>query len=47
MEPFAARAGKLEWGVHSMAVDHDVMITHPDELAKSSFKSPGNNVEDS
>jgi len=34
MEPFAARASKLGWGVHSMAVGHDVMIMHPDELAK-------------
>ena len=35
MEPFAARASKLGWGVHSMAVGHDVMITHPEELAKT------------
>jgi pimeloyl-ACP methyl ester carboxylesterase len=35
MEPFAARASKLGWGVHSMAVGHDVMISHPDELAKT------------
>jgi pimeloyl-ACP methyl ester carboxylesterase len=34
MEPFAARARKFGWDVHSMDVGHDVMITHPDELAK-------------
>ena len=34
MEPFAARARKLGWRVHSMAVGHDVMITHPDKLAE-------------
>jgi pimeloyl-ACP methyl ester carboxylesterase len=34
MEPFAARARKLGWEVHSMDVGHDVMITHPDKLAK-------------
>ncbi|CAN5312844.1 alpha/beta fold hydrolase [soil metagenome] len=34
MEPFAARARKLEWNVHTMASGHDVMITHPNELAK-------------
>jgi hypothetical protein len=34
MEPFAARARKLGWGVHSMAVGHDVMITHPNKLAE-------------
>ena len=34
MEPFAARARKLGWNVHIMAASHDVMITHPDELAE-------------
>jgi hypothetical protein len=34
MEPFAARARKLEWNVHTMAAGHDVMITHPNELAE-------------
>lgn len=33
-EPFAARARKLGWNVHTMAVGHDVMITHPNELAE-------------
>jgi pimeloyl-ACP methyl ester carboxylesterase len=34
MEPFAARARKLEWNVHTMAAGHDVMITHPKELVE-------------
>ena len=34
MEPFAVRARKLEWNVHTMAWNHDVMITHPNELAE-------------
>ena len=34
MEPFAARARKLKWNVHTMATGHDVMITHPKELAE-------------
>lgn len=34
MEPFAARARKLDWNVHTMAAGHDVMITHPNELAE-------------
>ena len=34
MEPFAARARKLKWNVHTMAAGHDVMITHPNELAE-------------
>jgi hypothetical protein len=34
MEPFAARARELGWNVHSMARCHDVMITHPNELAE-------------
>ena len=35
LEPFAARASKIGWGVYSMAGGHDVMITRPDELAKT------------
>jgi pimeloyl-ACP methyl ester carboxylesterase len=34
MEPFAARARKLGWNVHTMAVGHEVMITHPNKLAE-------------
>jgi pimeloyl-ACP methyl ester carboxylesterase len=34
MEPFAARARKLGWNVHTMAVVHDVMITQPNKLAE-------------
>jgi hypothetical protein len=34
MEPFAERARKLKWNVYTMAVGHDVMITHPNELAE-------------
>jgi hypothetical protein len=34
MEPFAARARKLGWNVHTMAAGHDVMITHPNELTE-------------
>jgi pimeloyl-ACP methyl ester carboxylesterase len=34
MEPFAARARKLKWNVHTMARCHDVMITDPNELAE-------------
>jgi hypothetical protein len=34
MEPFAARARKLIWNVYIMAAGHDVMITHPNELAE-------------
>jgi hypothetical protein len=44
MEPYAARARKLGWSVHSMTVGHDVMITNPDMLAKVLFKSPRVNV---
>jgi len=33
MEPFAVRARKLGWNVQTMAAGHDVMITHPNELA--------------
>jgi hypothetical protein len=32
-EPFAARARKLGWNVYTMATGHDVMLTHPKELA--------------
>lgn len=32
-EPFAARARTLGWNVHTMATGHDVMLTHPKELA--------------
>ena len=38
MEPFVARAKKLGWGVNTMAVGHDVMITHPNELAEVLLK---------
>jgi pimeloyl-ACP methyl ester carboxylesterase len=34
MEPFAARARKLGWNVHAIAEGHEVMITHPKELAE-------------
>jgi pimeloyl-ACP methyl ester carboxylesterase len=34
MEPFARRARKLNWNVHTMTTGHDVMITHPNELAE-------------
>jgi hypothetical protein len=36
MSPFAARARKLEWNVHTLAAmgRHDVMITYPKELAE-------------
>jgi hypothetical protein len=34
MEPFAARARKLKWEVYAMELGHDVMITHPKELAE-------------
>jgi pimeloyl-ACP methyl ester carboxylesterase len=34
MEPFAVRARKLKWNVHTMAAGHDVMITHPNELVE-------------
>ena len=34
MEPFAARARELKWNVHTITVGHDVMITHPKELAE-------------
>jgi hypothetical protein len=45
MEPFAARARKLEWNAHTMAATgHDVMITHPKELAETFFESPTSNM---
>jgi hypothetical protein len=34
MEPFAARARKLGWNVHTMTSGHDITITHPKEPAK-------------
>jgi hypothetical protein len=34
MEPFAAKARKLKWNVYTMELGHDVMITHPKELAE-------------
>ncbi len=35
MEPFASRARKLKWNVHTMeTAGHDVMITNPKDLAK-------------
>ena len=34
LSAFAARARKLKWNVYTMAAGHDVMITHPNELAE-------------
>ncbi len=34
MEPFAARARKLGWKVHTIEAGHMVMVTHPKELAE-------------
>jgi pimeloyl-ACP methyl ester carboxylesterase len=34
MEPFAARARKFKWDVQTVEAGHDVMITHPNELAE-------------
>ena len=34
MEPFAERTRKLGWNLHTMSAGHDVMITHPNELAE-------------
>jgi pimeloyl-ACP methyl ester carboxylesterase len=34
MEPFAARARKLGWNVHTIAEVHDVMITHTTKVAE-------------
>jgi pimeloyl-ACP methyl ester carboxylesterase len=34
MEPFAVSAQKLKWDVYTMETGHDVMITHPNELAQ-------------
>jgi pimeloyl-ACP methyl ester carboxylesterase len=34
MQPFTERARKLKWDVHTMEAGHDVMITHPNELAE-------------
>ncbi len=33
-EPFASRARKLGWNLYTIAAGHDVMITHPNELAE-------------
>jgi hypothetical protein len=38
MEHFAARARKLKWDVYFMERGHDVMITHPNELAEILLK---------
>lgn len=38
MKPFAARARRLKWTVHTMVAGHDVMITHPNELAEMLFR---------
>jgi pimeloyl-ACP methyl ester carboxylesterase len=40
MEPFATRARNLKWNVHTMAAGHDVMITHPNELAGILLRIP-------
>jgi hypothetical protein len=34
MEPFATKARNLKWNVYTMARGHEVMITHPNELAE-------------
>jgi pimeloyl-ACP methyl ester carboxylesterase len=34
MKPFVIKAQKLKWNVHTMTAGHDVMITHPKELAE-------------
>jgi hypothetical protein len=34
MQPFATKARKLKWNVYAMETSHDVMITHPNELAE-------------
>ena len=34
MEPFAARARRLKWNVQTIVAGHDVMITHPKDLAE-------------
>jgi hypothetical protein len=34
MQPFAARARRLKWDVYTINLSHDVMITHPNELAE-------------
>ena len=44
MEPFAERTRKLGWNLHTMSAGHDVMITHPNELAEILFESPMGNV---
>jgi pimeloyl-ACP methyl ester carboxylesterase len=40
-QPFAARARKLGWNVQTIAAGHDVMITHPNELADILLKVAG------
>jgi pimeloyl-ACP methyl ester carboxylesterase len=34
MKPFAAMARRLKWDVQTIEAGHDVMITHPNELAE-------------
>ena len=34
MKPFADRARKLDWNVQTIEAGHDVMISHPNELAQ-------------
>jgi len=34
MKPFADRARKLDWNVQTIEAGHDVMITHPNDLAQ-------------
>jgi pimeloyl-ACP methyl ester carboxylesterase len=34
MDPFATRARELRWNVYTIEAGHDVMITHPNELAE-------------
>jgi hypothetical protein len=41
MEPFAARARKLKWDVSTIEAGHDVMITHPNELAEILLRIAG------
>ena len=40
-EPFAARARRLGWNVQTIAASHDVMITHPNELAEILLRIAG------
>jgi hypothetical protein len=41
MEPFAARDRRLKWDVYTLNLGHDVMITHPNELAEILLKIAG------